>query len=84
LLEGQSLESEDWSKNIQILCKACSEGRPFDNEHQHAPVQLDNRRLGVAALSGDQLHALLQQWQESVPDADVVEVSCLLEPESSR
>lgn len=80
LFQEHDLASEDWSKSIRMLCKACSEGRPFDEEHQHEPIQLDNRRLGVAALSGDQLHSILQQWQASVPDVDVVEVACLLEP----
>ena len=80
LLGERDFVSEDWSKSLRMLCKACSEGRPFDEEHQHAPLQLDDRRLAVAALSGDHLHAILQQWQESVPDATIVEVNCLLEP----
>ncbi len=84
LLDEHGLESEDWSRNLRMLCQACSEGRPFDQEHQHEPIQLDNRRLGVAALSGDQLHTILQQWHETVPDADIVEVDCLLEPERAE
>ncbi len=80
LLDDHDFVSEEWSTSIRMLCRECSEGRPFDEEHQHEPVQLDNRRLGVAALSGDQLHTILQQWQEAVPDADIVEVNCLLEP----
>jgi hypothetical protein len=80
LFDAHDLVSEEWSTSIQLLCRACSEGRPFSDEHQHDPIQLDNRHLAVAAMSGDQLHTILQQWQETVSDVIVVEVSCELEP----
>lgn len=80
LLDEHRLASEDWSTSIRLLCKACSEGRPFDEAHQHKPLQIDNRRLGVAALSGDQLHVILQQWHVMVPDAEIMEVNCAVEP----
>ena len=80
LLDDHDFVSEEWSTSIQMLCRECSEGRPFSEEHQHEPIQLDNRHLAVAAMSGDELHAILQQWQETVSDVTIVEVTCELEP----
>jgi len=56
------LAAEDWSTSFQILCKACSEGRPHaGHEHEHREVN-GPHRIAIAALDEEQARALLDEW----------------------
>lgn len=86
LAHEQNLAAEDWSANIRRLCKACSEGRPFDDEHKgehnhdRAPGPMSDRRIAIAALREEKVHHLLELWREKAPHAEIVAVECALLP----
>lgn len=63
LAEDRGLAAEDWTANLHLLCRACSEGRPGD-EHQHETAWVPSRRFGVAG-DADQVRALLGDWAEA-------------------
>jgi tetratricopeptide (TPR) repeat protein len=64
LCNARELEVEDWADNIQVLCKACSEGRPHE-AHDHRPKEKEwqrERRIAVAARDGTQVESVLDAW----------------------
>lgn len=72
---------ENWTTNFRILCKACSEGRPFgDGDHDHpAPEAEDGMfRLGVAARTAEHALDVLRAWQQQRPRAELGSLSCIL------
>ncbi len=75
----RGLAAEDWSSNIRMICKACSEGRP-GAKHTHDVDQTDYRRIGFAALSETQVMEILREWLATTPQAKIEEINCLLEP----
>lgn len=80
LADEQKLAAEDWTANTRMICKACSEGRPDDHEHTHAPAPADDRRLAFAATSAAQIEQVLTAWRAQTPQAEVIEINCLLAP----
>jgi hypothetical protein len=57
---------EDWTNNIRILCRQCSEGNP----HDHHDRELENewtgeRTLGIAVYEGQTIAGIFDEWQES-------------------
>lgn len=65
LLEAQGCAGEDWTANLQILCKACSEGVP--HEHDESPEGRGHewqreRLIGVSAPSEAMLKSVLADW----------------------
>jgi TPR repeat len=53
--------AQDWSSSVRLLCRQCSEGRPF-GDHDHPPQTPGrDRRFGLAAPEADAAR-LLQQW----------------------
>jgi hypothetical protein len=79
LAAERGLAAEDWSSNLRMVCKACSEGS-IDAKHTHHLDQSDYRRIGFAALSEIQAREILRRWQATKPGAKVEEIDCLLEP----
>jgi hypothetical protein len=79
LASERGLAVEDWSSNIRMLCKACSEGRIGAN-HTHEVDQTDYLRIGFAALSEIQVNEILRRWMATKPLAKIEEIDCLLEP----
>lgn len=64
LAQARGLVAEDWS-DVEVLCKACSEGIP----HEHEPfAPKDNwnpqRKFGIAAHENREVEGLLNAWQE--------------------
>jgi hypothetical protein len=62
--EAVGVEMEDWTKNMQSLCKACSEGRAHA-QHDHSPKSGEwqtERRVGFASKDDAMLDAVLQRW----------------------
>jgi tetratricopeptide (TPR) repeat protein len=55
---------EDWSQSVQVICKACSEGRPHDHDVAERPSKPWNaeRRIALAAESADSVESVLQEW----------------------
>lgn len=79
LASEQDLAAEDWSSNLRIVCKACSEGG-LAARHTHDVDQTDYHRIGFAALSEIQVREILRKWMAEKPEAKIEEIACLLEP----
>ncbi len=54
-------EAEDWTGNVRMLCRACSEGRPHDEHDRELPLG-PLREIGVAAPPEVRLEAVLAGW----------------------
>jgi tetratricopeptide (TPR) repeat protein len=56
---------EDWTGNVQVLCRQCSEGTPHkhhDREGQR--IWSNERMLGFARHPDDNIENILEQWQK--------------------
>jgi hypothetical protein len=66
LFSDAGLAAEDWTANVQVLCRACSEGDPDPEQHDHRPAAMDDptspRRFGLAGPEHDILD-LLASWR---------------------
>jgi hypothetical protein len=64
--EAAGVEMEDWTKNMRVLCKACSEGRAHE-QHDHS-LKNDGwqveRRVGFASKDEAKVGAVLEQWRD--------------------
>jgi hypothetical protein len=79
LAAERGLAAEDWSSNLRILCRACSEGS-ITGKHTHDMDQADYLRIGFAALSEIQAREVLRKWLAEKRMAKIEEIDCLLEP----
>lgn len=72
--------AEDWTGNIEVLCKACSEGIPHEHVLADAePVQprwQTRRHLGVSAATEAAVRDVLDRWQG--PGREVVDLALAL------
>ena len=75
----RGLAAEDWSSNLRIICKACSEGS-INSKHTHDLDQTTHRRIGFAALSEIQVREILRRWLATKPQAKIEQINCLLDP----
>ncbi|MBO0724432.1 MAG: tetratricopeptide repeat protein [Blastocatellia bacterium] len=75
----RGLAAEDWSSNLRMICRACSEGN-LAGKHTHNIDQTDYRRIGFAALSEIQARDILRRWLAEKRMAKIEEIACLLEP----
>jgi hypothetical protein len=74
------LEVEDWTRNIQILCRKCSEGLPHDEHDQEMPVEWQpEHRLGIAFRDHKSVDELLKRWECHLP-ISVIESKLALNP----
>ncbi|MET0268203.1 MAG: tetratricopeptide repeat protein [Duganella sp.] len=57
---------EDWTANVQVLCRQCSEGVPHEHhdEEVETPQWQTSRRLGIAAEDWEAARAVLQAWKD--------------------
>lgn len=79
--EDAGLAGEDWSA-LRVLCKECSEGKPYDR-HQHPVLETGNtRRVGIAATCEQEVQQLATAWLQTRPDCEVTGIECLIEPVS--
>ncbi|HEV3073459.1 MAG TPA: tetratricopeptide repeat protein [Thermoanaerobaculia bacterium] len=57
--------AEDWTSSIELLCRACSEGRPHDH-HDHAPPAATpwkpERLVGIAARKPGPAQEAIADW----------------------
>jgi hypothetical protein len=74
----RKLEIEDWSTQIQWLCRACSEGTV---QHTHEDTMVvSERRLGVAASSELEVRNFIANMLELSPGAVFQSVECAIAP----
>jgi tetratricopeptide (TPR) repeat protein len=71
--EAVGVEVEDWTGNMQILCKACSEGRAHE-QHDHE-LKTDGwkveRRVGLASTNVQIVEEILEQWKGEGAGRDI-------------
>jgi tetratricopeptide (TPR) repeat protein len=71
LARERELAAEDWSRSVQMLCKACSEGMPHDHDDQDPREVKGPHRVAVAARSRAEVADLLAEWQPDSRDARI-------------
>jgi len=59
-LEGSA---EDWSTSLELLCKACSEGRPHKEHDTQAAPAHGVHLIGIAARNRDHATQILSAWE---------------------
>jgi hypothetical protein len=80
LASERGLAAEDWSSNLRMVCRACSEGA-IVGKHTHDDIdQTDYRRIGFAAVSEIQTREILRKWLAEKSLAKIEKIDCLLEP----
>lgn len=85
MVADSGLALEDWGSNVQMLCKACSEGEPHEH-HDHAAADSESawqpeREFGIAALNDQALADVLDAWQAAHPEVELIEVYNALDAE---
>lgn len=81
------LAMENWSQTLRILCKACSEGRPFaDGGHNHDEPTLAGQplRLGIAAMDAGQARYALDAWLGTKPGVKLSAFNCVLDASATH
>lgn len=64
LCHNTSVEFEDWSSSIQILCKQCSEGTPHETHDQDLKADNENEHhIGLASINEDTVRQVLAEWR---------------------
>jgi hypothetical protein len=79
--DSAGIQIEDWTANLENLCKACSEGRPHeghDQEMKELQAWATTRRIGFAAVDKESLDTVLREWAAE-PGRNVAGVRCTLE-----
>lgn len=66
LFEENGLGAEDWTGSVELLCRACSEGRPHEHGAPDAADWRPERLFGLAAPRGV-AEALLERWAGRSP-----------------
>jgi hypothetical protein len=66
--------AENWTASMEVLCRACSEGRPHaDGGHNHGPGEppaaLGPWRLGIASREEAAARRILDEWRAGVSTA---------------
>ncbi|WP_454909090.1 tetratricopeptide repeat protein [Variovorax gossypii] len=81
--EAADAGAENWTTSMQVLCRACSEGRPYGEGHDHEPGEPPGARgpwrLGIAAREEGAALRILAEWRETAAPGSVLgELRCLL------
>ena len=69
--EAADASAENWTTSMQMLCRACSEGRPYgEGQHNHGegeePGALGPWRIGIAAREEEAARRILGEWREGI------------------
>jgi hypothetical protein len=58
-----SMPCEDWG-TVRILCRQCSEGKPYDSHHHDPPAKewTAERRIGIGAVDAAKMRSTLNGW----------------------
>jgi tetratricopeptide (TPR) repeat protein len=62
--EQHEIEFEDWTSDVTLICKACSEGRAHE-QHDHSGALNEwriRRRVGLASKDSALVQAALEEW----------------------
>lgn len=65
MMRSRDIEFEDWTANLRLLCKACSEGRPHEQHDRSLKLNTDGEhRIALAARSEQAVVEILREWAE--------------------
>lgn len=70
-LSARGLIAEDWTMQVRMLCRACSEGRPHAAGDDHRPAEqswMTRHRVGIAARDDAGIRAALAEWASGRPE----------------
>ncbi len=76
---------EDWTSNVRMLCKACSEGTPHEHHDQDGGKEgrwTAQRVLGATAQDEMALRAALARWE--APGRRLISLDAVLAPPASN
>jgi hypothetical protein len=73
LCDARRMAFEDWHSHVNIICKACSEGRAHEAHEKHDHKKHDvtwkrERTIGIGARSEGDIEAVLEAWDGEVTD----------------
>lgn len=77
-LDAAGLTAEDWTRQVRVLCRACSEGSPGPHSHPPAEPAGGERRIGVSGEPA-QVEALVDSWRRRDDGRDAGELTVELE-----
>ena len=77
-LEAAGLAGEDWTTNMRMLCRVCSEGSPGTHDHPVGVAAVGGRTIGISGHPSDAA-AVLSAWQAAGPDRAAGELTVELE-----
>lgn len=67
LFDEAGYAAQDWTTSIRQICRACSEGRPWEDHDHPAPEFTGERTFGIAAPL-DEATRLLSEWAAAQPN----------------
>jgi hypothetical protein len=73
-LEAAGLAGEDWTTNLRVLCRACSEGSPGGHDHPGGVAADGERTIGISARPEDAA-AVLATWAAARPGREAGELT---------
>lgn len=82
-LDAADIPNEDWTANVQVLCRQCSEGRAHEtHDHDLALEWRDRHLIGIAAKDPAHAHEVIRNW--STANRWLVRIELKLLPPSSH
>lgn len=85
--EAADASAENWTASTHVLCRACSEGRPYgEGRHNHGegeePGTQGPWRIGIAAREEASARSILGEWRDEIaatsPEAALQDFRCVL------
>jgi hypothetical protein len=71
ICEGYAVECENWTTNVGMVCKQCSEGRPHQrHDHELKPIE-GVYLFGLAAKNRQQVEQVLESWMIKTKNQDI-------------
>ena len=67
LCDQRAIVFEDWTTSVQMLCKACSEGRPHEkHDYVHEEKWQDRHQVGFATTGEESaIRRAIEDWQNA-------------------
>jgi tetratricopeptide (TPR) repeat protein len=69
------LAAEDWSTSVEVLCKACSEGRPHARHDHAAPDVKGPHRIAIAARCMEDVRKLVDDWRAQARSVRILSIT---------
>ena len=77
-LDDAGLAGEEWTSNVRMLCRACSEGSPAGHDHAVGGTGAEDRTIGISGHPAD-AEQVLARWRAGGPGRSGSELGVELE-----